>query len=306
LSGVIYGVDIGGTKIEFVVFDDALEPLDRRRVNTPAQDYDAFLAVLAGLIEEADVRFAAMPLVGLGIPGLVDAEGRAVCANLPGVSGHVVGQDVAARIGRPVATLNDTRCFALSEAVGGAGAGYRVVFGAILGTGAAGGLVIDGRIEDGHRGLAGEYGHLPLSAELQQRYGLPIRRCGCGLFGCLEAYIAGDGLLALAQHFGVTAISPAALAAAWQAGDPAAGRARDAFLDLLGSAFANVTKLCDPDAIVMGGGLSLIPDVVRLLPQAIAAHLSFGGFAPPHVLAPRFGDASGVRGAAIIARAQAA
>ena len=298
---MIYGIDIGGTKIEFVAFDDDLNAVDRVRVDTPADDYDAFLSVLDALVSKADARFGEQPRVGLGVPGLTDSEGRALCANLPGVSGHHVGDDVAARIGRPVATLNDTRCFALSEARGGAGEGYRVVFGAILGTGAAGGLVIDGRVEDGHRGLAGEYGHLPLPAALQCKYDLPVRRCGCGLPGCLEAYVAGEGLMALAKHFGATAADAPGLAAAWRTGDAAAVATRDAFIDILGAGFANIVKLCDPDVIVMGGGLSLIDETIELLPQAIAVHL-FAGFASPPVVRARFGDASGVRGAALLAQ----
>jgi N-acetylglucosamine kinase len=298
---MIYGIDIGGTKIEFVVFDDALGPVDRLRVDTPAHDYAAFTDVMVGLIRDADARFGQTPRVGLGVPGLVDAEGRAVCANLPGVTGRWVARDMAARIGRPVAMLNDTRCFALSEAVGGAGDGYRVVFGAILGTGAAGGLVIAGRVEDGLRGLAGEYGHLPLPAALQHRYKLPIRTCGCGLPGCLEAYVAGEGLIALARHFGSDAPDSRALAAAWRGGDARALATRDAFLDILGAAFANIVKLCDPDVFVLGGGLSLIDEVCAGLPEAIASHL-FGGFSSPPVLRAAFGDASGVRGAAILAQ----
>ena len=237
------------------------------------------------------------------MPGLVDREGRALCANLPGVTGHHVACDMAARIGRRVAMLNDTRAFALSEAVGGAGEGHRVVFGAILGTGAAGGLVIDGRIEDGHRGLAGEYGHLPLPAALQQRYGLPLLRCGCGLPACLEAYVAGEGLIRLARHFGADVADSRALAAAWRGGDAAALATREAFLDLLGAAFANIVKLCDPDVIVLGGGLSLIDEVCAMLPEAIASHL-FAGLAAPPVLRARFGDSSGVRGAAILAQSR--
>ena len=298
---MIYGIDIGGTKIEFVAFDDALNSLEQSRVDTPAHDYHRFVEVIADLVENADTRFGERARVGLGTPGLVDVDGRALCSNLPGVSGHHVAADISLRIGRPVAALNDTRCFALSEAVGGAGEGYRVVFGAILGTGAAGGLVIDGRVEDGHRGLAGEYGHLPLSAALQQKYDLPLETCGCGLPGCIEAYAAGDGLLKLARHFGANHQNSRALMLAWRSGDEAAVSARDAFLNILGSAFANVTKLCDPDVIVMGGGLSLIDEVIDRLPGEIAAHL-FNDFAPPQVLRARFGDSSGVRGAAILAR----
>ncbi|WP_206244599.1 ROK family protein [Novosphingobium terrae] len=297
---MIYGIDIGGTKIEFVAFDDALEAVERRRLATPAHDYGAFTQALTQLIEEADARFGGKAPVGLGMPGLTDREGRALCANLPGVTGHKVAQDMAQRLGRPVAMLNDTRCFALSEARGGAGEGHRVVFGAILGTGAAGGLVIDGHVEDGHRGLAGEYGHLPLPAALQQTYDLPILTCGCGLPGCFEAYVAGEGLIALARCFGADVADSRALAAAWRAGDRAALATRDAFLDILGASFANIVKLCDPDIIVLGGGLSLIEEVCAGLPAAIAGHL-FSGLASPPVVRAKFGDSSGVRGAAILA-----
>ncbi len=297
---MIYGIDIGGTKIEFVAFDDNIDPVDRIRVTTPAHDYSRFVDTIAGLIANADKQYGGRAPVGLGLPGLKDCNGRALCANLPGVTGHQVTTDIAAHIGRGVAALNDTRCFALSEARGGAGDGFRVVFGAILGTGAAGGLVINGRVEDGHRELAGEYGHLPLSATLQQKYALPIRQCGCGLSGCLEAYIAGHGLVALARQFGTSAPDAQRLAHAWRAGDPASIACRDAFLDILGCAFANITKLVDPEVIVLGGGLSQIDELVDLLPSAIARHL-FGGFAAPQVKRAKFGDASGARGAAILA-----
>lgn len=298
---MIYGIDIGGTKIEFVAFDSALEPVHRRRVPTPADDYDQFLTVLADLVAEADASFGQHPSVGLGVPGLVDHDGRALCANLPGVTGHHVAPDVAARIGRPVTVSNDTRCFALSEAIGGAGAGHHIMFGAVIGTGAAGGLIIDRRIEAGQRGLAGEYGHLPLPASIQQKYGLPIHKCGCGLMGCFETYVAGPHLVALAAHFDLKVDNASALVAAWRAETPEALRTRSAFLDILGAAFANVVKLCDPGIIVMGGGVSLIPEVIDLLPQAIGQHL-FPGFPPPPVVPALFGDASGVRGAALLAR----
>ena len=298
---MFYGIDIGGTKIEFVVFDDALDPVERIRIATPADDYSAFMTAVCDLIAQADAKYGADAKVGIGMPGLVEPNGRALCSNLPGLMGQSVNADIARRIGRPVAIGNDTRCFALSEATDGAGAGYRSVFGAILGTGAAGGLVIDGRVEEGARSLAGEYGHLALPALLARRYDLPIRRCGCGLLGCIEAYVAGDGLVALGAHFGASAATTRALADAWRAGDGPANAAREAFLDILGAAFANIVKLCDPDIIVLGGGLSLMPELVEVLPTTIANHL-FGGFSAPPLRTARFGDASGVRGAAILAR----
>lgn len=302
---MIYGVDIGGSKIELVVFDAALAPVERERIATPTQDYQAFLAAVGDLVGRADARFGGGWPIGIGIPGLVDGEGRSFCANVPCATGQTVAPDLAQRLGRTVVAENDCRLFALSEATGGAGDEYRTTFGAILGTGAGAGLVIDGRLERGARGLAGEYGHVALPAVLQQHYDLPIWTCGCGLAGCMEAYIAGPGLLALARHRGIAADGTADVVERWRGGDEVAQQLYRCFLDILGASLATVVKLIDPDVIVMGGGLSRIPEVIADLPAAVAAHL-FRGFAPPPIVVARFGDSSGVRGAALLARDAAA
>lgn len=298
---MIYGVDIGGTKIELVVFDDGLEPVARERVDTPTDDYDVFLSAVTDLIAKADAQYGDGAAVGVGVPGLVDEQGNSFSANVPCAIGKPVGHDLAARIGRPVVAENDCRLFALSEATGGAGEGHHSVFGAILGTGAAAGLVVDGRLERGRRGAAGEYGHLPISARQQQLHDLIVLDCACGLPGCAEAYIGGPGLLAMARYFGVEADGTQAVVAAWREGQFNAKRTYDAFLDILGASLANVVKLIDPDIIVMGGGLSQIPEVIADLPEAISRHM-FAGFGAPPIVAARFGDSSGVRGAALLAR----
>lgn len=298
---MIYGVDIGGTKVELVVFDDGLEPIARERIDTPTDDYDAFLSAVANLIGKADSVHGSSSAVGIGVPGLVNEHGNSFSANVPCAMGKPVAKDLAARIGRPVVAENDCRLFALSEATGGAGAGYHTVFGAILGTGAAAGLVIDGKLERGRRGAAGEYGHLPISARQQQLHDLIVLDCACGLPGCAEAYIGGPGLLAMARYFGVEAMGTQAVVAAWRDKQFNAVRTYDAFLDILGASLANVVKLVDPDIIVMGGGLSQIPEVIADLPEAISRHM-FTGFGSPPIVAARFGDSSGVRGAALLAQ----
>lgn len=298
---MIYGIDIGGSKIEIAVFGPDFDAIDRWRIATPQGDYDAFVDAIAGLIRQADERFGADARIGLGIPGLVDNAGRSLSANVPRANGRTIAADVAGRVGRPVVSENDCRCFALSEATGGAGEGFPIMFGAILGTGAAGGLVVHGALVRGRNGIAGEYGHIQLPAALAQHYGLPLHRCGCGLPACFESYISGPGLIRLAREFGVDAADVPAIAALWRAGDAAAIRVRDCFLDLLGAMFATVTMMVDPNVIVMGGGLSLLSDVVAGIPPAIERHL-FAGFGSPAVLAARFGDASGARGAAILAQ----
>ncbi|CAJ1000028.1 N-acetyl-D-glucosamine kinase [Sodalis praecaptivus] len=145
-----------------------------------------------------------------------------------------------------------------------------MVFGAVIGTGAGGGLVIDRRLQRGRNGLAGEWGHLPIPASLVQRYALPLFPCGCGLTGCYERYVSGPGLLALNQHRGHPADSLPALMARYRAGDP---HARDLFIDILACALAGLQMVVDADAFVLGGGLSNISEIYPLLPAAMGRWL---------------------------------
>jgi N-acetylglucosamine kinase len=298
---MIHGLDIGGSKIEIAVFGVGLAVVDRWRTTTPTADYKAFLDSVCALVADADSRHGKGHAIGLGLPGLVDATGRSLCANVPCATGHTVAADLAQRLGRPVAIENDCRCFALSEAVDGAGEGHSRVFGAILGTGAAGGMVVNGVLQRGAQGIAGEYGHIQLPATLAAQWALPLWQCGCGLPACVESYVSGPGLARLGRQLGVAADSVPALAAAWRKGDEAALRTLDCFIEILGATFATVSMMVDPDILVLGGGVSLLDEVVERLPPAITRHL-FAGFAPPQVARAKFGDSSGVRGAAILAQ----
>jgi N-acetylglucosamine kinase len=297
---MMYGIDIGGTKIELAAFDDSFNPVAHWREATPTGDYDAFIETLAALVEKADAHFGLEGRVGLGLPGIVTSDGRSLCSNIPAATGRTIAKDLAARLGRHVHCENDCRCFAISEAVGGAGHGYRRVYGAIIGTGLSGGFVHDGKLMRGRQGAAGEHGHLQLPAVLAQKYDLPLRACGCGLPSCFESYASGPGLLFLHRHFGGALGDVPALARAWKDGDATAARTFDAFFDILGASFAGLVLTHDPDVFVLGGGVSLIDGLPERLPAAIEAHLFSMAKAPPVVRA-RFGDASGGRGAAILA-----
>lgn len=297
---MIHALDIGGSKIEIAVFGTDLEAADRWRTATPTRDYGQFLDTVTALVADADTRFGRGDAIGLGLPGLVDDQGRSFCANVPCATGQTVASDLADRLARPVAVENDCRCFALSEAIKGAGEGHRRVFGAILGTGAAGGLVIDGILQHGAQGIGGEYGHIQLPAAIAVQWGLPLWRCGCGLPACVESYVSGPGLISLARHFGAMATSVPELANAWRGVDAAALRTFECFLDILGATFATVSMMVDPDIVVLGGGLSHLDEVVEQLPSAVSRHL-FTGFRSPQVARAKFGDSSGVRGAAILA-----
>lgn len=295
----VYGVDIGGTKIETAIFDDNLNLLKNWRVATPVDDYDTFLSVVNDLIQQADQFSGVKGIVGIGMPGLINGNGEVLSANIPCACGHKVKDDLANLLQRPIALANDTRCFALSEALSGAGQDYSRVFGAIIGTGAAGGFCVDGQLDSGSFGFAGEYGHIPLPADIQKKYQLPILTCGCGLTACVESYIAGPGIANLYQHFTGTKTSAIQWAQELKLQNVAAQKVLACYLDILGSTFATLCKFLEPDVIVLGGGVSLIDEIVDNLPKAIEKYL-FNGFSAPVIKRATYGDASGVRGAALL------
>ncbi|WP_105253222.1 ROK family protein [Pseudoalteromonas sp. T1lg75] len=295
----VFGLDIGGTKIETAIFNNDIEQQQSWRIATPTDSYQELLQAICQQVCKADEICGCQGAVGIGMPGLVNEDGAVFSANVPCASGNNIAKDLEVLLQRPVAILNDTRCFALSEANGGAGQGYERVFGAILGTGAGGGMCINGELLNQGLGLSGEYGHLPLSAYLQQKYQLPILKCGCGLTGCVESYIAGPGVQVLNQHLSGETRSCIEWAQALKRQDKGALKVLACHLDILGETFAAITKSLHPEVIVLGGGLSLVDALVEQLPGAIATHL-FAGFKVPHVKRAHFGDSSGVRGAAII------
>lgn len=296
-----YGIDIGGTKIELVACDAALEVRHRRRIATPQGDYAAFLAALETLVAAADSELGrADAAVGIALPGVRDRRsGLQLSANVPALTGRSVAADLQARLRRPLSFGNDLQCFALSEAHGGAADGYPSMFGAILGTGAGGGYCLGGRLVAGFNGLAGEWGHWSVPAHLLQAHGLPVLDCACGLRGCLERYVSGSGLVALHRHFGGESDGAGAVIAQAEAGDGRARRAMAAHLDLLGHSLAALVLALDPHVIVLGGGLSQYAPLYAALPAAVAAHL-FEGVQVPPIAPPRFGDAGGARGAALL------
>lgn len=296
-----YGIDIGGTKMELVACDRDLQVHHRRRVPTPTRDFRQFVDALVTLVHDADAALSAPAALGLGVPGILDASGAHLSANVPCLTGRRLLPLLRERLARPVAIGNDCQCFALSEAHGGAADGAPSMFGLIIGTGAGAGYVAGGRLLRGRQGVAGEWGHWPLGPALLQRHGLPALPCACGGNACLECYVSGTGLRRLhAQLSGTDGADAETLAAAWQAGDPLAARVFAVHLDLLGAALAQVVLAYDPHVVVLGGGLSLLPHLHQALPAATAAHL-LDGLSPPPILAPAFGAAGGARGAALLA-----
>ena len=302
IAHACYGIDIGGTKIELVACDAAMQVTWRRRVATPQGDYDGFLQAVVALVAEADAALGRSDAaIGIALPGVRDRRsGRQLSANVPALTGQCVAQDLQARLQRPLHFGNDLQCFALSEAHGGAADGYPSMFGAILGTGAGGGFCLHGRLLSGFNGLAGEWGHWSVPGHLLQRHGLPLLDCGCGLQGCVERYVSGSGVAMIERHLGGSAADASAVIALAEAGDARARKALDIHSDLLGHSLAALVLALDPHVIVLGGGLSQYAPLYQQLPSAVAAHLFAGAQVPP-IVPPRFGDAGGARGAALLA-----
>ena len=298
---MLYGIDIGGTKIETVIFDDDMNPYTSWRVETPRDNYQEFVELLANLVREADKKTGSEGAVGIAMPGFTDKAGMHVSANIPCINGKALQIDLRRAMFRPYQIINDMDAFALSEAVGGAGDRANNVLGVILGTGLGAGIVVNRKVLGGRQNIAGEWGHIPISAILQRQYDLPLWQCGCGGIGCLETYISGEGLLSLSRHFGGDYADNSQLLAAMRENQPDALKAFTVFFDCLATSLAQSILYYEPDVIVLGGGLSNIEEIYREMPIRVPVHLFPGVIIPP-ILPPKFGDSSGARGAALLNR----
>ena len=289
------GIDLGGTKIEVAVLDPAGAVVLRRRADTPGT-YGEIVRTIAALVEGAERELAVRATVGVGIPGVISpATGLVKNANSQALIGHALDQDLAAALRRPVRVENDANCFALSEAVDGAGAGQRLVFGVILGTGVGGGIVFDGTVWRGRNAIAGEWGHIALPSAARQPGG--GRRCYCGRIDCIETWLSGPALLAEYRGRGGTASGVPQMVALARSGERLARETLAHFFERLAEALAIVVNVLDPDAVVIGGGLSNIDEIYEVVPGLLPKYVFSDAVTTP-ILRNRHGDSSGVRGAA--------
>ena len=291
-----FGIDLGGTKIEIIALNDSGQTLLRERIATPQGDYEATVTAISQLVRAAESRLDQTGTVGIGIPGAESlATGLIKNANSTCLIGRPLKADLSRALNRPVRLANDANCFALSEAVDGAAAGADIVFGVILGTGVGGGIVIQQRVLAGRNAIAGEWGHNPLP--LPTAADLPLPACYCGRQGCIESYLSGPALAQdHARHHRLN-LTAKEIALRAQQGDATCQQTLDRYAHRLGRALAGVINLIDPDVIVLGGGLSNLPDWYERLPQLVAPHV-FSDTLYTEFKPPAFGDSSGVRGAA--------
>ena len=289
------GIDVGGTKIEGIVLDDRGEELKRLRLPTPRDDYGATVATIASVVSTMECETGSTGSVGLGIPGTISpATGLIKNANSTWLNGRPFQQDLERAIGRPVRLANDANCFALSEATDGAAAGAGVVFGVILGTGCGAGIVVDGRVLTGPNAIAGEWGHNPLPAPRDDER--PGPACYCGRTGCIETFLSGPGLALDHSVHGGSPLDAKEIVRRAERGEALAGATLDRYEERLGRALTTIVNLLDPDVIVLGVGLS---NIERLYTN-VAQHIRPFGNDPlrTRIVKARFGDSSGVRGAA--------
>ncbi|HXT78667.1 MAG TPA: ROK family protein [Acetobacteraceae bacterium] len=287
------GIDLGGTKIEIAVLEQDGTEVLRHRVPTP-RGYQASLDAIAGLVRDAESELGATATVGIGIPGVISpATGLVKNANSIALNGHRFDEDISQALDREVRVENDANCFALSEAVDGAGAGCRMVFGIILGTGCGGGIVADGKVHRGPHRIAGEWGHNPLPWPTLEE--IPGKHCWCGQWGCLETFVAGPALARDCD--GPDAHDASGIPGRAAAGERKAQEALARHVDRLARGMAQMINLLDPDVIVLGGGLSNMDHLYEELPRLLPRHI-FNDATTTKVVRNRHGDSSGVRGAA--------
>lgn len=290
------GIDLGGTKIEIVGLGGQREVLFRRRVATPANDYAATLQAVKALVEEAERALGPGCTVGIGTPGTLSARnGMLKNSNSQCLIGKPLKRDLEALLGRGIRMANDANCFALSEAVDGAGQGADVVFGVILGTGVGGGIVVNGRVIEGANAIAGEWGHNALPWPAAGEW--PGPRCYCGRSGCIETFLSGPGLARDHRESTGEDATPEVIVARAAEGDSRCGATLARYEARLARALAHVINILDPEVIVLGGGLSNIARLYRNVPRLWGAHV-FSDAVETRLVMNRHGDASGVRGAA--------
>ena len=289
------GIDFGGTKIEAAALSGDGQIIATLRTATPGS-YDAAIAAVGDLVARIEQQVGSSGSVGIGAPGSISPRtGVMRNANATYLNGRTFREDLSGALGRPVRLANDANCLALSEAIDGAAQGARTTFAIILGTGCGGGLVVDGKLVEGASGVGGEWGHIPLPWPDASEFEGPA--CWCGQRGCVETWVSGSGLRRDFKTVTGRELTGEAIVAAADAGDLAALAALERLTQRLARAMAVICNIVDPDVFVLGGGLSNIEALYDRLPGLIAPFV-FADQWDGRVVNARWGDSSGVRGAA--------
>lgn len=294
------GIDLGGTKIEIVVLDVNNQVMFRERIDTPQDHYEKTVEDIVSLVRDTENLYGPFSHIGVGIPGAISKKtGKIKNANSTCLIGQDLQGDLATQLNMTVRLANDANCLALSEASDGAAAGEEVVFGVIVGTGCGGGLIVDGHIVNGLNAIAGEWGHNPLPWRTSQDI---EHECYCGLTGCLETFLSGSGL---SKHYEMATgekLSAKEIAAFAKQDNTAAQEMLETYATWLAKGLASIINIIDPDVIVLGGGLSNIEFLYQRVPE-LWGQWVFSDYVETRLIPPKWGDSSGVRGAAWLSKA---
>ncbi|MFT6790903.1 MAG: fructokinase [Cellvibrionaceae bacterium] len=334
------GIDLGGSKIEIIALDRQRRECYRKRIPSPQKSYSDTLAALCQLIREAESQLACRASIGVGLPGSIDRHsGKVKNANSTWINGRTLKKDLEERLDRTIKVENDANCFVLSEVLDGAGRDSQSVFGVILGTGCGGGFYHRGQLLTGAMGLGGEWGHNPLpfplsyfpSKDVEQDLleffgqGATVERseiyrhkplptyttnllayseypgplCYCGKRGCLETWISGRGLERDYQRQTQRELSAEAIAAAATSGNERAQMCLNRYCERLAKSLAQVINILDPEKIVLGGGMSNVSLLYEKVPELWKTYI-FSDTTTTQLVPAHHGDASGVRGAALL------
>lgn len=292
------GIDLGGTKIEGIALDDAGQELYRKRIDAPQGSYHKTLHAITQLIAEIESNIQTSASVGIGIPGTISPKTDLVKnSNSVWLINKPLRVDLESLLKRNIKIENDANCFVVSEATDGAAHDADVVFGVIIGTGTGGGVYVKGQSLIGANAIAGEWGHNPLPWPTQDE--LPGRECYCGKCGCIETWLSGPGFatdhkLRNYQANNITAKDIVALA---EQGDQYAQKSLRFYEERLAKSLASIINVIDPDVIVLGGGMSNIKELYTTVPKLWGEYV-FSDQVATKLVAPKYGDSSGVRGAA--------
>lgn len=290
------GIDLGGTKTECAVVGSDGEIELRRRIKTPHNDYQRICAEIGGLVRGCEAHVGTSVSIGIGMPGAISpATGLVKNANTVCLNGKPFARDIASVLQREVRIANDANCFVLSEIHGGAAHGYDSAFGVIIGTGTGGGLFVNGGLVSGANAIGGEWGHNPVPWPVLSNH---ARACYCGRNNCVETFLSGPGLIrSFTESGGHAVLGVEQIVRASHDGDALAGTVLADYCLQLSQCLAALVNVFDPAVIVLGGGLSQLPNLAIKV-QTLLPGLAFSDQLETAVVGAAFGDSSGVRGAA--------
>jgi fructokinase len=289
------GIDLGGTKTEAILLSDGKRELFRERVPTPINTNNNYLSAIESiytLVKKALLKISSTDdySIGIGIPGIMDKETEIIQhANTTWLANHNFKADLEERLEQEIFMENDANCFTFAESIGGAGRGYRMVFGIIMGTGCGGGMCVDGKIHSGLHGIAGEWGHIPIDPKGEE--------CFCGNVGCIDTKLTGPGMVRAYKKLTGTDMTAEEIEKRAMGNDAECRQILDQFIDDFGKSVGGLISTLDPDAIVLGGGLSNIPELYTVGVEKIKKYAYHKDVKTP-ILKNILGDSAGVFGAA--------